>query len=453
MSRHSLLDRQLRRHFGAEIPSSPAMEKFLEAVSQAYQSSDADRGLLQHSLETSSRELKERYVQLKRDVEARQLAENQRDAFFRTSADLLCIVNAQLQILQVNHSWCERLGYQPKDLEGKSFLDLVHPSDVDATVSEAKKLKERSAIGGFENRLRTKDGSFRRVSWNVTADHARNLSFAVGRDVTEQRQMERELAQSQKLEAVGQLASGVAHEINTPVQFIGDNVQFLANSFKDLEPLFERLSQQGGDDVKAADLDYLREEIPKSLQEAREGVQRVAELVKALKEYAHADSPEMAPSDVNQAIQRTLVLARSELKHVAEIETDLAELPSVECHIGSLQQVFLNLLVNAAHAIEEKQKAASSTRMGGIKVRTRVDGGEVVIAIQDDGCGIPQAIRHRMFEPFFTTKPMGKGSGQGLPLVRSVVVDRHAGRVELDSEPGVGTTFTLHLPIGQRRAA
>jgi signal transduction histidine kinase len=160
----------------------------------------------------------------------------------------------------------------------------------------------------------------------------------------------------------------------------------------------------------------------------------------------------MAPGDINQALERALVLARNELKYVAAVEKELGALPPIDCHIGSLHQVFLNLLVNAAHAIEDKQAKHPDGKRGGIKVATRTEREAVIISIQDSGCGIPTELRERIFEPFFTTKPVGKGSGQGLPLVRAVV-EKHHGKIEIDSEVGVGTTFTLRLPTGQRKAA
>jgi two-component system, NtrC family, sensor kinase len=463
---HPLLARQLKRFFkGAPLPSEPALTALLEAVDAAYVSADDDRALLEHSIALSSKELTERNSELQADIEARKRAEHERDAFFRMSPDLLCIIDERFILAQTNPSWTRQLGFPEGALVGRTLLDLVHPDDRRRTSAEATALSASGAVVGFENRFRAHDGSWRRLSWSATADRPRGLFFAVARDVTEQRALERDLAQAQKLEAVGQLASGMAHEVNTPVQFIGDNVQFVADSFDELTGYLQAaqaLADQGSASAPElaalaaiatkVDLPYLLVELPKSLSEARDGVRRVAELVRALKEYAHPDTPEMAPGDVNQAMERALVLARNELKYVAAVEKELGPLPQIDCHIGSLHQVFLNLLVNAAHAIEDKQAQHPDGKRGGIKVATRTEREAVIISIQDSGCGIPAELRERIFEPFFTTKPVGKGSGQGLPLVRAVI-EKHQGKIEIDSEVGVGTTFTLRLPTAQLKAA
>ncbi len=463
---HALLARQLKRSFKSDHPPGPEFEAFVQAVDQAYESGDVDRAQLEHSLELSSRELGERFEALQRDIEARKAAEDERDAFFRMSPDMLCVVNQQLEFVLTNPSWARHLGCAEDTLKGTRLLDRVHPDDREATVSEASALSATGSTVGFQNRYRAQDGSWRFLSWTATADMSRGLFFAIARDVTEQRARERDQSQAQKLEAVGQLASGMAHEINTPVQFIGDNVQFVADSFTELswyldatqalaEPVWPAQLAELKSIAKKIDLEYLIAEVPRSLSEAQEGVRRVAELVRALKEYAHPDTPDMEPADINEALRRTLVLARNELKYVAAVETDLGTLPAVSCHIGSLHQVFLNLLVNAAHAIEDKQKGAppAGEVLGGIRITTRAENDDVVISIRDSGCGISAAVRERMFEPFFTTKALGRGSGQGLPLVHAVIVENHQGHIAIESEVGVGTTFILRLPKSRKRAA
>ena len=374
---------------------------------------------------------------------------------FQTSLDLLCILDERLLFSQLNPSWERTLGHAPGSLAGRAALDFIHPDD-HAHVASGE-LRTTGQLAGRVCRLRAADGTWRWVSWAATYDRQRRLIFAIGRDVTAEREMARELAQAQKLEAIGQLASGVAHEINTPIQFIGDNLSFLTQSFKDLDEYLgaihaeltpEQLKRLA-DARKQADYEYLQEEVPRSLSESKDGVRRVAELVRALKEFAHPDTPEKAPADLNRALERSVVLARGELKHLATVDLQLSPLPPVLCHVGGLSQVFLNLLVNAAHAIEEraaKDPGAQWARK--ITVTTQLLDGDVSIAIADTGCGIPEALRERIFEPFFTTKPMGKGSGQGLPLVRNVVIGQHQGRVDIDSEVGRGTTFTLRLPVG-----
>ena len=457
---HPLLSRQLLRYFKGTPPETAGFSEFTRAIGDAYRASDDDLALLEHSLALASRELEQRYQALQRDVAERERAQSERDAFFRASPDMLTIIGDDLRIVLANPGWTQVLGYDPTALVGASFLDLVHPDDVarviDQTSGRGRAEGEGATVSDLEFRQRTVNGEWRTISARATFDPDRHRFFAVGRDVTTERAMARDLEQANRLEAVGQLASGMAHEINTPIQYIGDNLQFAATGFVGLlgylgavENLLSSEQRAAlAEAARAGDVDYVRDELPRSLAEASEGVRRVAELVKALKEFAHPDLAEKEHADINKALERAVVMARGELRHVAQVDTDFGQLPPLCCHIGSLSQVFLNLLVNAAHAIEERtQKQGVPMADHRVRIVTRVDADEIVVRISDTGCGIPQAIRERIYEPFFTTKPMGKGSGQGLPLVRNVIIGKHAGRIELETEVNVGTTFTLRLPL------
>lgn len=273
-----------------------------------------------------------------------------------------------------------------------------------------------------------------------------------------------QLLQAQKLEAIGSLAAGVAHEINTPIQFVGDNARFLDESFGQLTEfhaaaleLAEAVRRLDGaaDDlerfeaaVEAADLDFLNEEIPTAASQAREGVDRVAEIVQALKSFAHPGSDSKAPVNINKAVVDTVAVSRSEWKYVADLETDLdPDLPQVPALAGPLNQVLLILIVNAAQALEERLEGTGGK--GSIAVATRVEGDSVVIAVEDDAGGIPAEIQERVFDPFFTTKEVGKGSGQGLSIARSVLVEQHGGELSFEVRPGEGTTFLMRLPLEQ----
>ncbi len=283
------------------------------------------------------------------------------------------------------------------------------------------------------------------------------------RDITQRVNLEVELRQSQKLEAVGRLAAGIAHELNTPIQFVGDNTRFLRDGMDQAMKVLERYAAFRDafenaspaavgllDDVRLAeaqaDLEYLAEEFPKAFDQTLDGIARVTSIVRALKEFAHPDSKDQAPADLNQALHTTLTVARNELKYIAQVETDLGSIPLVNCYLGDLNQVFLNLLVNAAHAIAD----AGRSGQGVIRVQTYGDADQVSVTITDNGCGIPDAIRSRVFDPFFTTKEVGRGSGQGLAIARSIVVDKHRGSLTYVSEVGVGTTFTVSLPTAGR---
>ncbi|MFQ5768090.1 MAG: ATP-binding protein, partial [Acidobacteriota bacterium] len=318
--------------------------------------------------------------------------------------------------------------------------------------------------GHFTNRR--KDGTLYEEDATISPvrDAQGVISNFVGikRDVTMERRLERQLRQAQKLESMGRLAAGVAHEINTPIQYVGDNTRFLKDALGDLAKLMQTLqrflSADGHGRTPAsfleeirrlagkADLEMLLEEIPKALDESLEGIGRVATIVRSMKEFAHP-SHEKAPFDINHAIQSTITVARNEWKYVADLETDLDSLmPPVPCVPGEFNQVILNMIVNAAHAIGEAA-GQNSGRKGKITVRTRHAPPWAEILISDTGSGMSAETRSHIFDPFFTTKEMGKGTGQGLTLAHSVIVEGHGGRIDVETEPGLGTTFTIRLPL------
>ena len=271
-----------------------------------------------------------------------------------------------------------------------------------------------------------------------------------------------QLVQVEKLQAVGQLAAGIAHEINTPMQYVGDGVHFLKEAFNGYRRLVslcrravEVVEKTGGQAALVSeireteediDLSYLEANVPGSFDSCQDGIFRVSTIVRAMKEFAHPDQKEKAPADLNQALQTTLAIARNEYKYVAEVTTEFGDLPLVLCHVSDLNQVFLNLIVNAAHAIGDVVGKGGGSK-GNIRITTSSAGDMVRVDIADTGSGIPEAIRHRIFEPFFTTKEVGKGTGQGLAIVRDIVVSKHRGSLTFESEVGKGTTFTIRLPI------
>jgi signal transduction histidine kinase len=272
----------------------------------------------------------------------------------------------------------------------------------------------------------------------------------------ERERMAIELRLAQKLESVGRLAAGIAHEINTPIQYIGDSVSFLQTAQTDLDRLLKAYrdtigSTSSGEIAsrieKEIDLEFLSREMPKAFARTLEGVERVAAIVRAMKEFAHPDAIEHSGADLNHALETTLTVAHNEYKYNAQIETRLGELPLVPCNVGEMNQVFLNLIVNAAHAIAE---AGKTTDTGRITIATATVGSYVEISIEDNGSGIPQEHLEKIFDPFFTTKPVGKGTGQGLAIARSIITEKHGGRIDVHSVVGQGTRFVLRLPIGGR---
>ncbi len=267
---------------------------------------------------------------------------------------------------------------------------------------------------------------------------------------------------NQKLESIGRMAAGIAHEINTPIQYIGDNNRFLRDAFEDLGRLIETYrglltrTQEvlaGTEELnrvlaatEEADLDFLSEEIPNAIEQSLDGIRRVSEIVSAMKQFSHPGTEDRTPADVNQLVSNAIAVSRNEWKYVADVESQLdPNVGMVPCFPGELSQVVLNLIVNASHAIEEVIDRGKGER-GRIDIRTGRTDDQVVVEIQDTGGGIPESIRENIFDPFFTTKEVGRGTGQGLAISRSVL-KKHGGEMEFDSEVGVGTTFRLRIPL------
>ncbi len=303
------------------------------------------------------------------------------------------------------------------------------------------------------------------LNWISAPEESSDELLIIGSDVTEREILGQQLRQAQKLEAIGQLAAGIAHEINTPTQYVGDNTRFLQESwpsFKELLALTREIRKESALGsvspltlqkfdalVQAADFDYLQTEIPRAIEQSLDGIQRVTKIVRAMKDFSHPGSEEKKSIDLNKAIETTITVARNEWKYVAEIETHFdSQLPLVLCHAGEFNQVILNLLINAAQAIAQAVGDGSQGK-GKIVVSTTHDHGWAEISICDTGAGIPEAVRSRVFEPFFTTKPVGKGTGQGLALAHTAIVRRHAGKIWFHSEVGKGTTFYIRLPLAQ----
>jgi PAS domain S-box-containing protein len=288
-----------------------------------------------------------------------------------------------------------------------------------------------------------------------------DLNADLKREMDSRRALESQLLQAQKLESIGQLAAGVAHELNTPIQYVADNCRFLDESFRGLNEMLRhygkllvdvkagRPAQQPIDAIEelaaALDLEFLSSEVPHAIEQSIDGIDRVAQIVRAMKEFSHPGSREKSPVDLNHGIENTLVVCRNEYKYVAQLETDFTpDLPPVYCLAGEINQAVLNLIVNASHAVKDAHPDGG----GIIRVSTHRDGEFVEIRVRDNGTGIPEAIQNRIFEPFFTTKEVGKGSGQGLALARNVAVHKHNGSLTFETRENEGTTFMLRIPVG-----
>ncbi len=322
----------------------------------------------------------------------------------------------------------------------------------------------RAHLGGVREILARAEGQRAELESAHLALHDAHVGLS--QEIEANERIQDELRQAQRLEAVGRLAAGVAHEINTPVQFVSDSLHFVRDAMNDLLPLLEqyktavRVAEHtplGVAGLKAVvateqrvDLDYVVENAPPAIERALDGLGRIATIVRSLKEFAHPDTGKMSEVDLNKAVQSTLNIAKHEYKLIAELETDFAALPPVMCYLGELNQVVLNIVVNASHAIDDVVKRTG--KRGSLRVRTVIEDEDVVISITDSGGGIPVEIRERIFDPFFTTKGVGKGTGQGLAIARSVI-DKHGGRLTFECDMGVGTTFLIRLPLHRAAAA
>jgi signal transduction histidine kinase len=337
----------------------------------------------------------------------------------------------------------------------------------DATDDEIGTLAR--AFNAMLSRLRTSIADIHEANRTLEArvrERTSQLSAAneqLKQEMESRSKIEVELRHAQKLESVGRLAAGIAHEINTPIQFVGNNITFLENTFKDLIELsatYRQLCRKGSEQLltaddlgvleeaeSAADLDYVTQNVPRSIASTQDGIARVAKIVQSMKSFAHPDRGEKTTADVNAALNSTLTVASNELKYVADIETEFAELPAVPCFLSDLNQVFLNLFINAAHAVGDV--VGKSGGKGVIRVKTARQGDSIVVTISDSGTGIPEQVRDRIFDPFFTTKEVGKGTGQGLALARTIVVEKHGGAISFETEMGKGTTFKIVLPLLQ----
>ncbi len=354
-------------------------------------------------------------------------------------------------------SWETRMHFGILFLFSYSVLTLV-------VTAHRDRLEQARAL---ELRERNRELEVLRASLEQRVDERtvqlRDANEQLRREMAERLEVEKELRQIHKLEAVGRLAAGIAHELNTPIQFANDSCAYVGEAFAERQRLYDlardalfricagtvapadalaelQRAEATGDDA------YRRTEGPQAIAQALEGLQRVATIVNSMKEFSHPGEATKVNADVNRGILATLAVARNEYKYIADVRTDLAPLPPVACHIGELNQAVLAIVVNAAHAIEDAVRGTQ--RRGEISITSRLEGGSVWIAISDTGVGIPAEVREKIFDPFFTTKEVGRGTGQGLAIARSIVVDKHGGDLQVESTVGVGTTFTIRIPVG-----
>lgn len=386
------------------------------------------------------------------DITERKQAEQERQRLatvVEQTGDGIVIAGIDGAIVYVNPAFERTTGFERADVLGRVARELAAEAGGSGLFhSLAAAIASGAAWrGAFADRR--KDGVTIAVEAVIspTRDGAGRVAHfvAVARDVTRERELKTQLAEAQKLEAIGQLAAGVAHEINTPMQYVSDNARWLQGAVVDL-----RSTQPGT--AERAELDA---EVDKALSQMIEGIDRVTSIVRAMKDFSHPGVEEMVAVDLARALESTLAVSRNVWKNVADVATEFADdLPPVSCHPAPMNQVFLNLVVNAAHAIEDCARSAPAAvppAKGTIRVRTRRDGDFAEVRVSDTGSGIPEAIRSRVFDPFFTTKQVGRGTGQGLAIAHAVVVQQHGGQIYFETGTGSGTTFVVRLPLAPRR--
>jgi PAS domain S-box-containing protein len=391
------------------------------------------------------------------------------DAILKTAADGIISIDQNGVIRSFNKMAESMFGYEGREAIGSNVKILMPAPFSEAHDGYlARYVREGASqiIGTYREVVgRRKDGTTFPMELGVSElIHDDGFVFIGSvRDITLRKSLEGQLAHAQKLESIGHLAAGIAHEINTPIQFIGDNTRFLETAFSDLKAVLaacSELTEVASDGLAStnlatkvrmaaqqADLEYLQEEVPKAIGQSLEGIERVSRIVMAMKEFSHPGTKEKQPSDLNRAIDSTVTVSRNEWKYIADLETDLdPDLPPVPCIVGELNQVILNIIINAAHAIAAAKEVDPEAK-GLIRITTRRDGSWVEIRISDTGTGIPQEIRSKIFDPFFTTKEVGKGTGQGLAIAYATIKDKHGGTLAVESEVGKGTAFLVRLPL------
>ncbi len=395
-----------------------------------------------------------------------------------SAQDAIIMIDEHGTINFWNNSAVNILGWQESEAIGNDFIQLILPirykQILDKKLFDFHDNSQASVRGKIiELQALASDGREIAVELSVAAVSIKEHwhGIIILRDVSERdkitaekARLEVQLQQSQKLEAIGQLAAGIAHEINTPTQYVKDNVEFLASSFTDLNDLLtkynELLNEAQGivkqdlvdnitSEIEDIDLDFLQEEIPHALKQTQSGLLSISKIVKVMKDFSHPGNKSKEPLDLNESIQTAIDVSANEWKYVTKLTTDLDKsLPLVPCIRGEINQVILNLIINAAHAISQKDED-DSLQKNLINIATRVKGKHAEITVTDSGAGIPEEIQEKIFEPFFTTKEVGKGSGQGLTISYSTIVDKHQGTIEVTSEAGKGTCFTVTLPLAE----
>ena len=433
---------------------------------------------LEHRVEERTAELVRSNEAMQLEVAERKRAEvevSEAKLFLRKVIDnvpnLIFVKNSEGQFTLVNQAFAEIYDATVENIIGKTNAELGNEAEYVARV----RIDDLQVLENGQERIIPEE-KFTDAKGNLhwfqtvkrplisTDGKARSL-LGVATDLTERKLLEDQLQRGQKLESIGQLAAGIAHEINTPTQYVGDNIWFLKESFQDFNGILKKndellescrsntvtpeLVAEMEKVIERADLEYLESEVPKAFDQALDGVERNRKIVQSMKDFAHPGSTDKKATDLNKAIESTITVASNEWKYVADVVTDYdQDLPPVYCFAGEFNQVILNMIINAAHAITDTVGDGSNGR-GTITISTKCKDEWAEVRISDTGTGIPEEIRQKIFDPFFTTKEVGKGSGQGLAISHAVITEKHKGEILIESEMGKGTTFIINLPVNK----
>ncbi len=433
------------------------------------------------------------FTNRKRAEESLRRERNKAQNYLDVAGVIMLVLNDDLTVHRINNKGCEILGFTEKEIFEKNWCDNFVPPECRKEVSEMLKGLINGEIGKYEyheNPVLTQTGRQRLIAWHnsVLRDEIGRIKsiLSSGEDITERKEaedvikkayndlekananlknMQAQIIQNEKLASIGQLAAGIAHEMNTPVGFTASNFETLATYFSKFKTLLDMYNKLAGempnidknkiiartaeiektaDDMK---MGFILEDINALFEESKEGLQRVTTIIQNLRDFSRVDKIDSYDEfDIRRGMEATLAVARNTIKYNANVTIESADIPHAICNASQINQVFLNILVNAAQAIESQQKG----RMGNIKIRIYPSDPHVVCEIEDDGPGIPQEYLKRVFEPFFTTKPAGKGTGLGLAVSYDIIVNKHKGVILIDSQVGRGAKFTIKLPISRK---
>lgn len=387
-------------------------------------------------------------------------------SIFETASDAIVVIQADGEIMQSNTAANEMFGAGEEGLIGTNVSQLIPEPHASNHQAYVENFRDEHKGGGLAIRreivAKRLNGELFSAELSASAAKVGGEWLFTGllSDITERKALEGQLVQSRKMESIGSLAAGVAHEINTPMQYVNGNIEFLKNAYEKVFLVVDafnnnlELPEKSWEERKSTlmkmmednHFEKLRRQTPEAIDEAFEGIQRVIEIVRAMKVMAHPGGKDKTMFDLNELVRNTVTISRNSWKYAVELELDLQEpLREMAGFPSDLRQVVLNLIVNAADAIVECN-GKETGKLGALVIRTSEQNDVIKIEVTDSGCGVPEEIRERVFDPFFTTKEVGKGSGQGLAITYDIVVNKHGGSIDLQSELGVGTTFVVTLP-------